>query len=129
MLSDWVIEWFIGGNSSFCEGCLFNYTEVNDTYAEDFNFQPRSCTDCIPLDGISRAVAVVNRQMPGPAVQVGTLLNRVLKMCLNTQGGCVCVCVGGVLGVFEMPIKARLNCVGLLYRARTKSQSEGVARC
>ena len=73
MLADWVIEWYIGGNSPLCEGCLFNYTAVNDTY-EDPDFQLRDCTDCIPLDGVSRAVAVVNRQMPGPAVQVRAYL-------------------------------------------------------
>ena len=67
-LGEWNVEWFIGGDSPFCENCLFEYDNLRDIYLSDPII--RSCPDCIPLDGITRAVAVINRKLPGPAVHV-----------------------------------------------------------
>ncbi|XP_072037008.1 uncharacterized protein [Amphiura filiformis] len=67
-LGVWNVEWFVGGKSPFCENCLFNKSSLNDTY--DGGEEVKSCPDCIPVDGIPRAVNVVNRVLPGPAVHV-----------------------------------------------------------
>ena len=67
VLEDWVIEWFYGGESPFCTDCLFPAAMVNTTHAE---VKDSVCPNCITLDGVPRAVAVVNRQFPGPDIQV-----------------------------------------------------------
>ena len=74
-LGEWNVEWFIGGDSPFCENCLFEYDKLRDIYLSDPVI--RSCPDCIPLDGITRAVAVINRKLPGPSVHVS-----------------ICICIG-----------------------------------
>ena len=51
--------------STACFNCPFNQTDC---------FRP----DCIPGNGIKRSVTVINRMLPGPAVQV-----RVLQVALN----------------------------------------------
>ena len=43
--------------SKACYGCPYNETDC---------FRPH----CIPADGIGRPLVVVNRQMPGPAIEV-----------------------------------------------------------
>lgn len=44
--------------SKACYGCPMNATDCGRQ-------------DCIAADGVSRALVVVNRQLPGPSLQVG----------------------------------------------------------
>ena len=67
-LDDFIVEWFVGGVSDFCGGCL--YENITETYMSGAQFGSNKCPNCIPLDGAPRAVAVINRMFPGPSVQV-----------------------------------------------------------
>lgn len=53
-----VVEWY-QTMSRACYDCPMNLTDCR---------RPQ----CIPADGVSRPVLVVNRQMPGPSIQVWT---------------------------------------------------------
>ncbi len=62
-----MVEWYIGGDSDFCEGCLFEATTFNTSYSSMIETE---CPQCLLLDGFTRNTAVVNRMVPGPAVEV-----------------------------------------------------------
>ncbi|XP_072013206.1 uncharacterized protein [Amphiura filiformis] len=70
-----VIEWFYS-MSKACYGCPFNLTEC-------------SRPDCIPLNGVPRPVAVVNRLFPGPSIQVcenDTIVAHVTNKMVSSEG-------------------------------------------
>ena len=53
---NFTVEWFYA-MSKACYGCPFNLTDCERPH-------------CIPLNGVPRAVSVVNRMFPGPSVEV-----------------------------------------------------------
>lgn len=55
------LEWY-QTMSKACYDCPFNETDCQRL-------------DCIPADGMSRALNVINRKMPGPAIEVRSSLN------------------------------------------------------
>ena len=64
------MEWFIGGYSQFCADCLIPYEMLNGTYTGMHEFKYTECPQCLLLDGFPRNSVVVNRIVPGPAVEV-----------------------------------------------------------
>ena len=64
------IEW-LDTMSSACYDCPLNITDCG---------RP----ECLPVNGIERAVVVINRQLPGPPIQVKTTcLRGNIKSCQN----------------------------------------------
>ena len=73
------VEWFIGGNSDLCKGCLLPYDMLNGTYSGVHEFNQTECPECLLLDGFPRNVAVVNRIVPGPTIEVICQSNLILR--------------------------------------------------
>lgn len=53
------IEWYLS-MSKACYNCPYNVTDC---------FRP----DCVAADGVRRAIVTINRQLPGPFIEVSTL--------------------------------------------------------
>ena len=74
---NFTVEWYLT-LSKACWNCPFNLTDC---------FRPQ----CVSGDGHRRPVITVNRQIPGPAIEVRSLLEIVaLRVCVCLS---VCVCV------------------------------------
>lgn len=56
--------------SKACYNCPFNITDC---------FRPH----CVPADGMKRSLMVVNRQMPGPPIEVRNIEKQILDFCCD----------------------------------------------
>lgn len=65
------LEWY-QTMSKACYGCPYNVSDC-------------SLPDCIPADGMNRPLNVVNRKMPGPAIEVSTISD-------SYDFACFCYC-------------------------------------
>ena len=73
----WKVEWFYTMGEACSNGC------GNSTLANEDNVGCHQHPDCIFIDGVSKYVLTVNRQIPGPSIQVGSVHFSLLsKICM-----------------------------------------------
>ena len=64
----WKVEWYYTQGEVCSVGC------DNSTLANEDNIRCQEHPDCIfIIDGVSKHVLTVNRQIPGPSIQVGSV--------------------------------------------------------